>query len=76
MDNKEFDVFTLYMQYMKLLGLNGLPIREKEVPNSSENDKPVVLSKGEYQELIDLALATGDKEWFFELTKKMESVAI
>lgn len=76
LNNKEFDVFALYVSYMKALGLSEMIASKKTDLVSSEEDEPVVLSKGEYRELIDLALATGDKEWFLELTEKMESVAI
>lgn len=35
-------------------------------------DVPLVLSKDELEYMIELALATHDKEWFNELTQKME----
>ncbi|KQL17668.1 IDEAL domain-containing protein [Cytobacillus solani] len=81
MDNKEFDVFSLYMQYMKLMNQSHNAIKKKSIKNTLEttppgNDEPVVLSKGEYLQLIDLALETDDKKWFLELTQKMQSVAV
>lgn len=76
MDNKEFDITALYSAYIKLLGLSEMVNSVQAAPDIVGLDESVILSKGEYLQLIDLALATGDKEWFIELTEKMESVAI
>lgn len=75
MDNKEFDITALYSAYIKLLGLSEMVNSAQAAPDTVDLDKPVILSKEEYLQLIDLSLATGDKEWFIELAEKMESVA-
>lgn len=72
LDNKKYIAGDLFKFYMELNG--GFVEVGKTVTISPKPDTS--LNKEEYQTLIDLALATNDKEWFMELTEKMQSVAI
>ncbi|WNF24779.1 IDEAL domain-containing protein [Mesobacillus jeotgali] len=50
----------------------------KTIPMSSNGVKklpdPKVQNKEQIQYLIDLALATGDEEWFLELSEQLKSI--
>lgn len=46
-------------------------------PGAQETEnEATLLQPDDYNAMIDLALATNDKEWFLELTGKMQSVAV
>ena len=47
---------------------------EKIVVDYSKAEEPVALTQENFKDLIDLALQTGDKEWFDELIGKMQVV--
>ena len=44
---------------------------EKIVVDYSKAEEPVVLTQENFKDLIDLALQTGDKEWFDEIQSRM-----
>ncbi|BCB03944.1 IDEAL domain-containing protein [Bacillus sp. KH172YL63] len=56
-DNKTIEGKTIPMLSKQVTQIPDAPVKNKE----------------QLQHLIDLALATGDKEWFMELTSKLES---
>ncbi|MGM0852810.1 MAG: IDEAL domain-containing protein [Bacillota bacterium] len=62
----------------KVVTSDNKTIEGKSIPLLSKRVKKIpaanVKNKGQIHYLIDLALSTGDKEWFLELTSKLNSM--
>ncbi|MDT9027272.1 MULTISPECIES: IDEAL domain-containing protein [Rossellomorea] len=62
----------------KVVTSDNKTIEGKSIPLLSKQVKKIpaanVKNKEQIQYLIDLALATGDEEWFLELTAKLNSM--
>ncbi|MGN7177147.1 group-specific protein [Paenibacillus sp. FSL R5-0490] len=62
----------------KVISSDNKTIEGKIIPLQSKQVKKIPAAKVSNKEqihfLIDLALSTGDEEWFFELTSKLNSM--
>lgn len=62
----------------KVISSDNKTIEGKIIPLQSKQVKKMpaakVANKEQIHFLIDLALSTGDEEWFFELTTKLNSI--
>ncbi|MEK3856315.1 IDEAL domain-containing protein [Cytobacillus sp. FSL H8-0458] len=62
----------------KVISSDNKTIEGKVIPLQSKQVKKIpavkVANKEQIHFLIDLALSTGDEEWFFELTSKLNSM--
>ncbi|WP_313798832.1 hypothetical protein [Cytobacillus sp.] len=80
MNNKDLESWLREYErlYLKKFKFIETPIVQQ---NNADHDiselekEATLLKKEDYESMIELALATNDKEWFIELTERMQNVA-
>lgn len=70
MNHDEYGLQKIFAQYFEAR-YNALREYESEIKAKED----VKLDKNDIQSLIDVALSTGDKEWFMELSSKLKGEA-